>query len=114
MQIGYINGNSKHVSLWHYFSDQKITRINAEDFKKIEQYDLQKRAAFQKLLASQKRLGYLLTWLKFHSRKLFQVLSFTLPGAIFMFRFFEWWNNSEHSKKGDTLAIPPPPPHIKV
>jgi hypothetical protein len=114
IQIGYINNTSKYISPWHYISGQKITRIRSEDYKSVEELEKQEKLMFHKILETQHGSGRFLKWSLFHIRKIFQLLTFALPGAIFMFRFFEWWNSSEYFKKDNTFPIPPPPTHIKV
>jgi hypothetical protein len=114
MQIGYINRASAFVSPWHYLTKQKLIRISTKDYKRVDQEEIDTRKRFFQSIQSLSTTRRFYELLRFQLGRLVSLATFALPGAIFLFRFLEWWQNSDHSKKKDVLPIPPPPPTIPV
>ncbi|KAI8892971.1 Pex12 amino terminal region-domain-containing protein [Globomyces pollinis-pini] len=108
MQIAFVYGYSKFHSPWQYITGLYLKRLTSEDFMMNDKQNNLKKEMFVKTIANKRGGDYFVYLLRFGLSKFFKFVSFALPTGIFVFRFFEWWYASEHSKE-KVLPIPPPP-----
>ena len=109
-QLAYLFGHSRHHSFSLWLIGQHCVRLDAQDYKNMEDRAAQPfLASFPDTDSSLSPLA-LARWI---GPQVFDTLKIALPLGIFFLKFLEWWGQSDFAKQlarttTNSVELPPP------